>query len=234
MKRILDLLIAILISSVASGQILKTIPAKEDTKLDICFGILEESNYKFSVNQVASLIDSLESEEKKKFLKEEVSINSGKGDKIYSIGDRAQGGIIFWVDKSGQHGLVASEEDLASEVTFYEGKTSALKGDSIYAGKYNTKQIISNKSVEYYAAIICSDFQGGGYSDWYLPSKFELNILYSQYTKRNFNNFARDFYWSSSEDVNDVAWLVRFYEGQVHNYKKYGSTSFRVRAIRAF
>lgn len=224
------------------SQIPKSRKNKEGTKLEVTFKILEENGDTLSEYQVAAILDSLDREKIKKSSEQEHQYKlNEKGDTIYSIGDKAQGGIIFWVDSSGQHGLVASEEDLASEVfpfylvEKYKGKTYALRGDSVYAGKFNTKQIISNKSVGYYAALICEVFQGGGYKDWYLPSRFELILLYKVYTRRIIPNFYRDFYWSSSEEVGDIAWLFRFYDGQLHNYKKYGSSfAFRIRAIRAF
>lgn len=235
MKKLFSLAIPLLSFASVFAQVTHTLPDKVETKLDILFQVLEESDDVIKEDQLVSLFDSLDQVEEKKLIRNEINYKfNEKGDTIYSIGDKAHGGIIFWVDKSGLHGLVAAEEDQASEVTFYDGKTSALKGDSIHAGKYNTKQIIANKSVGYSAAKICSDFKGGGFNDWYLPSKFELNLLYVQYKKWVVKNFARDFYWSSSEDVNDVAWLVRFYDGLLYNYPKYGSTAFRVRAIRAF
>ena len=241
MKRVLILAILTLFFVKVFSQINQILPEKEDTKLKIVFQVLEESGEIIGENQIASLLDSLDQNEINNLAKKEniIKINQ-RGDTIYSIGDIAHGGIVFWIDERGRYGLVVSEEDLASEVfpyyeiEKYKGKTSALQGDSIYAGSYNTKQIIANKSVGYNAAQICINFGGGSYDDWYLPSKYELTLLYQLYRKGILPNFARDFYWSSSEDANDVAWLFRFYDGIVYNYPKYGSTAFRVRAIRAF
>ena len=33
-------------------------------------------------------------------------------EKKYQLGDFAQGGIIFWLDETGKHGLVCSKKDL--------------------------------------------------------------------------------------------------------------------------
>lgn len=231
MKKIFSLSLLLLLSMGVFSQVKE----KEGSRLDIIFKVLEESNNTITEKQVVNLLDSLDREEVKKANKKKAIYRTNeKGDTIYFIGDKAHGGIVFWVDESGCHGLVVPEEDQASEVTFYEGKTNALKGDSVYAGKYNTKQIISRKSVGYSAALICAKYRGGGYNDWYLPSKYELNLLYLQYRKGTVGYFARDYYWSSSEDVNDTAWLFRFYDGELYNYPKYGSTAFRVRAIRSF
>lgn len=234
MKELFSILAFLLMTPVSFSQLAKIAAPRQDTKLEICLSRIEETDNLLSVDQVINLMDSLQAEETRKMLQQNPITYDSKGNRLYSIGEKAQGGIVYWLNKDRQHGLVAYEEDQASEVTFIEGVTSALKGDSIHCGKYNTERIISNKSVGYLAAKICADFMGGGYDDWYLPSKYELSLLYTQYANRKVFNFARDYYWSSSEDINDVAWLVRFYDGQIHNYKRYGSTSFRVRAVRSF
>ena len=35
---------------------------------------------------------------------------------IYEVGDFALGGIIFWVDETGQHGLVCAKEDQSTGI----------------------------------------------------------------------------------------------------------------------
>jgi hypothetical protein len=57
-----------------------------------------------------------------------------------------------------------------------------------------------------YAAGLARAYSGGGYNDWYLPSKDELNKLYlNQVT---IGGFADATYWSSTGDDWDVfnAW----------------------------
>ncbi len=241
MRIIITLIISLFFVSTCFAQITGNVPERNDSKLDKVIKILGESEKPVTEKRVQGILDSLDQAEIIERNEKRISykVNS-KGDTVYSAGDRAYGGIVFWVDKNGARGLVASEEDLASEVYPYyagekfRGKTYALKGDSVSAGKFNTTQIIVNKSPGYDAARICINYRGGGFDDWYLPSVYELNLLYRVYTRRIVGNFARDYYWSSSEDINDVAWLVRFYDGAMHNYKKYGSTAFRVRAIRVF
>lgn len=213
---------------------------KNTSELDIIFSILDKTNDSIiTENQIYTLIDTLvglSGHESKglSILNKTNSTNVIKkwvGDTIYSVGDRAQGGIVFWVDEKGQHGLVASEADLGEGETWYEGKTFHLR-NGIFAGKFNTQQIIANKSIAYNAAQKCVNYKGGAYNDWYLPSKDELKLLYKH--KSLIGGFAKDYYWSSTEEVNDVAWLYSFYGGFASNYLKYGSSLFRVRAIRAF
>jgi hypothetical protein len=43
-------------------------------------------------------------------------IASVPGTTMYAIGDIAQGGIVFWVDETGQHGLVCAKSDQSSGI----------------------------------------------------------------------------------------------------------------------
>ena len=149
-----------------------------------------------------------------------------------AIGDSYQGGIIFWLDASGQHGLIAATVDQSTGIQWYNGSyttTNAVR-DGIGAGMYNTERIIANQSTGSYAAQLCANYQGGGYGDWYLPSKYELNLLYLK--KTAVGGFASAYYWSSTEHNNNYAWGQYFYNGYQYNYNKYYPGY--VRAIRAF
>ena len=169
----------------------------------------------------------------------------------YSIGDFAHGGIVFWVDETGQHGLVCAKEDQSSGVRWYAGtygKTQA-KGDGVYSGKANTAIIIAAQVAigddgNTYAARICNELQitevGKTYGDWYLPSKYELNLMYQNKTTINNTasaNAGSDFstysYWSSTEDGNNNAWIQNFGYGVQKCYSKYYPNNSG-RAVRAF
>ena len=154
------------------------------------------------------------------------------GGATLAIGDSYQGGIIFWLDATGQHGLIAATTDQSTGIQWYNGTyttTNAVR-DGIGAGMYNTERIIANQSTGSYAAQLCANYQGGGYGDWYLPSKYELNLLYNQ--KDAVGGFASAYYWSSTEGSNDNAWLQYFGTGSQSNVGKL-NTNY-VRAIRAF
>ena len=99
----------------------------------------------------------------------------------YKVGDFAQGGVVFWVDETMEHGLVCAikDQDMGSGIQWYNGSylnTEAF-GDSVYAGKGNTMLMVSNQgsSSDDYAAGVCAGYsftQGGTtYGDWYLPSQ---------------------------------------------------------------
>ena len=154
------------------------------------------------------------------------------GGSTLAIGQSYQGGIIFWLDATGQHGLIAATADQSTGIQWYNGTftvTNAVR-DGIGAGMYNTERIIANQGVGSYAAQLCANYQGGGYGDWYLPSKYELNLLYLQ--KDAVGGFASAYYWSSTEANNDSAWGQDFGDGAQYGYSK--DYTGRVRAVRAF
>ena len=82
------------------------------------------------------------------------------------------------------------------------------------------------------AADICANFSLGGYSDWFLPSKDELNLMYENLKIFRVGGFTDGFYWSSSEYDADLARYQGFGIGsQGYGYKH---ESLPVRAVRAF
>ena len=174
---------------------------------------------------------------------------SGAGAPIHYIGDRYQGGIIFWVDADGQHGLIAAKADQSNSIQWYSGvnRRTRTTGDGIGAGAMNTVLIIaaqSNDDAAAAAAIVAADYsiQDDGvtacsgaasetcWGDWYLPSKFELNLLYQQ--RGVVGGFANNGYWSSTELDADNAWYQHFYNGGQYDFYKYDTLA--VRAVRAF
>lgn len=82
------------------------------------------------------------------------------------------------------------------------------------------------------AKNMCANYRGGGYSDWYLPTKEELNYIY-QNLRRTGKISGNTWYWSSSSYDYYHAWKQRFSDGNQSDYndKDYPGS---VRAIRAF
>jgi hypothetical protein len=152
----------------------------------------------------------------------------------HRIGERFGGGIVFYVYDNGKHGLIAATSDQASFVRW--GNTTAVNAirDGINAGMANTERIILVQgSAGDYAAQIAANYQGGGFGDWYLPSKYELNLLFQ---KKAFVGLFPGFgYWSSNESGNSNAWGqdfsdiwgTQFYTNRTQKHSS-------VRAIRAF
>jgi Protein of unknown function (DUF1566) len=168
---------------------------------------------------------------------------------FYAVGDFAQGGIVFWVDETGQHGLVCAANDAQSAEVRWDAGTSTFTmalGDGPLSGKMNTAIIIANQGRgdgATYAARICNELkvtQGGKtYGDWYLPSKEELNLIYQNKVIINavaianggdMNLFA--YYWSSTEGSSNSAWAQYFNGGL--QFIRIKTTASYVRAVRSF
>ena len=156
-----------------------------------------------------------------------------------SIGDTAQGGIIFYLDPSGCHGLVCALTDQSSFAAWYNGSYMDTRayGSGLFEGKYNTKVINWSQGGSASAAAICAAYTGGSFNDWYLPSIEELNKMYLNIAQGNalglgnIGGFA-NFYWSSTEIDFTNAWFQLFSDGFQFNDVKYDYGN--VRAVRAF
>ena len=152
----------------------------------------------------------------------------------YAVGARGPAGGIVFYDKGrysdGWRYLEAARSDHATSVE-WGGGYKGIGGTStaIGSGKANTQRIV-NKLGSGSAARICYDLVLGGYDDWFLPSRDELNELYKQ--RKLVGSFASYFYWSSSEYVSASAWGQFFGSGYQDDKLKRGA--FPVRAVRAF
>ena len=174
----------------------------------------------------------------------------------YLVGMEAEGGIIFYVDETGQHGLVAAVEDLTEGATdtngfgfngyewgcFFEN-VSGADGQAIGTGYQNTMDIVSQGCVTENGGITAAqaalDAEVNGYIDWYLPSIDELNDMYNtigpgglESNTGGFDISVNSYYWSSSEINNMTAWGVYFDNGVAELSSK--NNARRVRVIRAF
>jgi len=151
-----------------------------------------------------------------------------------SVGSRYGGGIVFYITDDGAHGLIAAESDQSAEIRWLNGSpvTTSATATAIGTGLANTNTIISvqGATATSYAAGLARAYTGGGYSDWYLPSKDELNKLYIN--RIAIGGFADNYYWSSTERDHGLAWYQYFNGGGQGDYDK--GTTFFVRAIRAF
>ncbi len=147
----------------------------------------------------------------------------------FHVGDNYAGGIIFYIDGTGQHGLIAAASDQSPSPWGCYGTFIGTSTD-IGTGQANTTAIVNGCSEIGIAARVCDDLVLNGYSDWFLPSKDALNQLYLQ--KNVVGGFAEDGYWSSSNDDANHAWNQAFYDGSQYDNSK--RNTLYVRAVRAF
>ncbi len=158
-----------------------------------------------------------------------------------AVGDSYGGGIVAYILQGGdsgydanvQHGLITATDDQSTGIQWYNGSyvSTGATGTAIGTGQANTTVIVTIQGAGSYAAQLCNDLTEGGYNDWFLPSKDELNKLYIN--KVAIGGFADYAYWSSSEYSTHTAWSQNFETGPQY-YLSSKSHTNRVRAIRAF
>ncbi len=113
---------------------------------------------------------------------------------------------MLYVNSTGTHGLIATTQDQSIANTWYDAQ--------------DVVTVVTNHDIE-----------GQAFTDWRLPTKNELNILYEQ--RLVVGNLANDYYWAStSSDSSNGAWVQSFSSGYQNIFSK--NHAVRVRAIRAF
>jgi hypothetical protein len=157
------------------------------------------------------------------------------------IGESYGGGIVFYIYDNGQHGLIAATSDQSASMS-WNGLINRLTGSTgggINAGAMNTVMIVSSllsvNQTANFAAKVCADYEvtvdGLTYGDWYLPSKYELNLLYLE--RDEISGLQDQLYWSSTEyPSGNLAWYSDFSTGLQWEDSK--DSPYYVRAIRAF
>ncbi|NQU87355.1 MAG: DUF1566 domain-containing protein [Mariniphaga sp.] len=167
------------------------------------------------------------------------SVGTGYGNEVsfltppLALGQSYRGGVIYYIDNSGEHGLIAAASDQSINAQWFNGKSyirTGATGAEVGEGNANTIMIINKQGEGIYAAAYCYNLELNGYDDWFLPSKDELNLIFQQ--KELIGGFSNDFYWSSTEYGEGSAWEQVFNSGTQYYVNK--NFQIHVRAIRAF
>ena len=170
---------------------------------------------------------------------EDTPLPAANNNSALAISDTLQGGIIFYLDGNGD-GLIAAPSDQPNtEWGCYGTFISGADGTAIGTGNQNTIDIVAGCTTSVTAADICANLTIGGYSDWFLPSKDELNEMYLNIGQGsllgNIGGFGNYNYWSSSEGNSSFAWKQGFGGGyQALADKSQSSSPYCTRCIRAF
>jgi hypothetical protein len=175
--------------------------------------------------------------------------------KTYKIGDIGPAGGIIFYDRGSYSSSKADGKTngLAAEWRYLEaapveteftaewggyGVNISGTGLTIGSGKKNTQFIIERMKGlggSNCAAQLCVKMDYNGFTDWFLPSKDELDLMYKNLKQKNAGKFGTKIsYWSSSQANADSAWYQSFDNGRQYNYGNYKYDLFLVRAIRAF
>ena len=168
-----------------------------------------------------------------------LSLNSS----TFNIGDIGPGGGKIFITPSTAGNSTGKYFEVAPvgvevERTWVTGLNylelvSGADGTAIGTGAQNTIDIVAQAGnvAATSAAVYCSDLVSGGYSDWFLPSRDELNQMYVN--RVALNTGLTNLYWSSTEYTANVAWVQDFmYSGNQANSNKI--YALYVRPVRAF
>lgn len=155
--------------------------------------------------------------------------NNANAPTVYTVGQSYGGGIIFYVNGTGQHGLIDCGSDYGGGSWGCDSISISGTDTAVGTGASNTAKILSscpNNST----ASRCHSLTINGYNDWFLPSIGELNLMYHLRTVIQ-HDFGYTSYWSSSEINSLMVWVLddrgKFVEG-------HKAAELRYRPIRAF
>ncbi len=157
------------------------------------------------------------------------------------VGGEWAGGIVFYVDETGEHGLVAAPEDQSDGIVFWEGtwtyldEPSYTPDTSIGAGESNTQTQVNVQGDGTYAAKLCYDLVLNDHDDWFLPSRDELQLMCQNLYAEGIGNLSDNFYWSSTDisKLRNASWMQ--FSGGCQLRDDLGrNMENRVRAVRKF
>lgn len=153
---------------------------------------------------------------------------------MIKIGQNYGGGVVFYVDQTGMHGLVVDTTNQLGVKAWCLGSPTATNATSTALGNgdENSELIVSTTGNGNYAAFECENLFLNGHDDWFLPSKEELNLIYQEKAAGKINGLNADFYWTSSETSSTGAWSQSFMNGA--NSSAHKSGNYGVCAVRAF
>jgi Protein of unknown function (DUF1566)/Collagen triple helix repeat (20 copies) len=151
-----------------------------------------------------------------------------------TIGTAYGGGkIACRTATGGIKNLIAATADNSTGAQWSKTTSTAVPSPlatSNTNGRSNTLAAYTQNTTATSAIQICYELNQGGYQDWYLPAKDELNCLFQN--KVAIGGFADDYYWSSTEFLASIAWGQDFNDGNQFSINK--DDSLRVRCVRAF
>tara|TARA_R110002012_G_scaffold75765_4_gene191352 strand:- start:1308 stop:2201 length:894 start_codon:yes stop_codon:yes gene_type:complete len=169
---------------------------------------------------------------------------------VNEIGDFNYGGVVFWIDPTDDtKGLVCAVTDQSSSIRWHDTNQPAITGttsQSIQTGSNNTDLIIASLGNNF-AAGIARAYNGGGFTDWFLPSVDELKEISNNRTTIDATaaaNSGADLdggapnvstgYWSSSQESNPGRVYLVNLVGAANGNAGFATNLAKVRAVRAF
>jgi len=163
------------------------------------------------------------------------SLNITTAAAALALGDSFGGGTVACLGGAPYLNLIASPAaDFPSTIEWGGFGTDVLDASYPLDGATNTANIVARltpsiQASNTYAAGLCSDYAGGGYTDWFLPAQDQLNCLYNN--QGVVGGFSAASYWSSTEVSANDARIQNFNDGDQFSGLK--DVTFRVRCVRA-
>ncbi|MCL2179619.1 MAG: fibronectin type III domain-containing protein [Treponema sp.] len=172
----------------------------------------------------------------------------------YVIGDTGPAGGLIFYDKgvytNGWRFMEAAPNDIGPAPWGANGTEVSGTSTAIGGGRGNTQSIVPvlTRAREDGAALLCSSLNISGFTDWFLPSKDELNLMYTNLAVRGLGRFSNSCYWTSSEGSGRAfslstsssesnAWMQYFNNGSQYQDRHNGSgknNAYQIRAARQF
>ena len=168
------------------------------------------------------------------------SVSGGSGDTSYAISDFTPASC------TGADALTKTWNDGSSNWYNIPGLTNYTTTGGTGNGATNTDQYYGSANTAVIAAITvvgqggyhaaaryCDKLSYGGYTDWFLPNRYELNLMFTNKSWiPGLATGVSDYYWSSTEYNNFNSWIQRFSDGFQHYGFKYDN--YRVRCLRRY
>jgi tetratricopeptide (TPR) repeat protein len=168
------------------------------------------------------------------------------------VGSRYGGGVVFYIDESGKHGLIVDTHDIPYGLSTWgnPGLINAI-GNGVGAGAENTRIIIDraswnvesgffskSRTLIKTAAVLCAQSKNSGFSDWYLPSLNEIKMAAE--TLKGLG-YSKEFSlilcsWTSTEHSETEAWYYESIAIRFETTKPVPKNDYRlgIRAVRKF
>jgi hypothetical protein len=152
-----------------------------------------------------------------------------------ALGMLVNGGIVFYIDSTGEHGLISSQADLPVHAWQTQAPNVVTQATSTTDGFANTGLINYINPSPDQAAISCYWFVMPGWSNmgshpWFLPAKDQLEKMYLK--QDLIGGFSNGIYWSSTEADDIHAFAQDFSNGNQSAFDK--NLKYRVRPIKQF
>jgi len=147
----------------------------------------------------------------------------------YRIGNTGPAGGLIFYDKGSNIGgwrYLEAAPDAEEFTAIWSAHNTIVEKTrtTIGSGKQNTQLILEklNKTEGESDTAVqkIAEMEIKGFDDWFLPSRDELNLMFENLRCKNIGNFKNDWYWSSTEamDNNDTlgrASIQNFKNGQI-------------------